>query len=89
MRIMGIVTPVVAVAMILTEALFGAGNPRFVATAQFVLVFACLVPLAYVLGVIFHMGLVGIWTAACVYCTLAAIAMTWKFRQGKWKAIKL
>jgi MATE family multidrug resistance protein len=89
MQIMGVVTPIIAVAMILSEALFGAGNPRFVAIVQLVLVFGCLVPLAYVLGVVAHMGLVGIWAAACVYSILAAVAMSFKFRQGKWKAIRL
>jgi MATE family multidrug resistance protein len=89
MQIMGVVTPIIAVAMILSEALFGAGNPRFVAIAQFALVFGCLVPLAYLLGVVAHMGLVGIWASACVYSILAAIAMSFKFRQGKWKAIRL
>jgi MATE family multidrug resistance protein len=89
MQIMGVVTPIIAVAMILSEALFGAGNPRFVAIAQFTLVFGCLVPLAYVLGISMHMGLVGIWLAACVYAVLAAITMTLKFRGGGWKTIRL
>jgi Na+-driven multidrug efflux pump len=89
MQIMGVVTPIIAVAMILSEALFGAGNPRVVAIVQLVLVFGCLVPLAYVLGVVAHMGLVGIWAAACVYSILAAVAMSFKFRQGKWEAIRL
>jgi MATE family multidrug resistance protein len=89
MQIMGIVTPVISVAMILSEALFGAGNPRFVATAQLVLVFGVLVPLAYVLGIVFHLGLVGIWISACVYFVLAAITMSVKFWRGSWKTIRL
>ncbi len=89
MRMMGIATPVIAIAMIMSEALFGAGNPKFVAVAQFLLVFGVLVPLAYVLGVVAHVGLVGIWIAACVYCTLAAITMSAKFRAGGWKKIVL
>jgi putative MATE family efflux protein len=89
MRMMGIVTPVLAVALILTEALFGAGNPRFVALAQLVLIFGCLLPLAYYLGIVERMNLVGIWTAACVYGALAAATMSAKFRQGAWKAIRL
>jgi putative MATE family efflux protein len=89
MRIMGIVTPVIAVAMILTEALFGAGNPKFVAVAQFLLVFCCLVPLAYLFGIVLHMSLTGVWLAACVYSVLAAITMSWKFRQGSWAKIRL
>lgn len=89
MHIMGIVTPVIAVAMILSEALFGAGNTKFVAVAQLILIFGCLVPLAYVLGVVMHGGLVGIWSAACVYAILAAITMSAKFRGGSWKSIRL
>ncbi len=89
MRVMGIVTPVIAVAMILSEALFGAGNPKFVAVAQGILVFGCLVPGAYLLGVVFHIGLLGIWLSACVYSVFAAITMSVKFRQGAWKHIKL
>ncbi len=89
MRMMGIVTPVIAVALILSEALFGAGNPKFVAVAQLVLVFGCLLPLAYVLGIVFHLGLPGIWMAACVYSAFAAVTMILKFRQGSWKTIRL
>jgi putative MATE family efflux protein len=89
MHLVGIVTPVIAVAMILSEALFGAGNSKFVAVAQLGLVFGCLLPLALVLGVVFHLALVGIWVAASVYFVLAAITMTLKFRQGEWKRIVL
>lgn len=89
MRMMGIVTPIIAVAMILSEALFGAGNPKFVAIAQLVLVFGVLVPGAYVLGVVLGLGLLGIWLSACVYALCAAITMSLKFKQGAWKTIKL
>jgi putative MATE family efflux protein len=89
MRIMGIVTPVVAVAMILSEGLFGAGNTKFVAFAQFLLVFGCLVPVAYLLGIVFHLSLGGVWIAAFAYSCLAAIVMSLKFAGGSWKQIKL
>lgn len=89
MRMMGIVTPVIAVAMILSEALFGAGNTKFVAAAQFCLVFVILVPLAWALGIAFHVGLAGMWIAAVVYAVCAACVMTFKFRGGGWKSIDL
>ncbi|WP_394823380.1 MATE family efflux transporter [Pendulispora albinea] len=89
MRMMGIMTPIIAVAMILSEALFGAGNPKFVAVAQFLLVFFCLLPVSYVLGIVLHLGLLGIWMAACIYAGLAAVVMTLKFRAGAWKKIRL
>ena len=67
MKMMGIVTPIIAVAMILSEALFGAGNTKFVAAAQFCLVFFLLVPLAWVLGVTTNIGLTGMWVGAVAY----------------------
>jgi multidrug resistance protein, MATE family len=89
MHIMGIATPLIAVAMILIEGLFGAGNTRFVAVAQFLLIFAWLLPGAYVLGIVLHLGLRGVWIAAFVYACLAAATMTVKFAGGSWKKIKL
>jgi Na+-driven multidrug efflux pump len=89
LRLMGICTPVIAVGMILTQALFGAGNTRFVMVAELILHFTCLVPLAWLLGITFKFGLMGIWSAAVVYVVLLASAMTWKFAKGDWKGIKI
>jgi MATE family multidrug resistance protein len=89
MRIMGICTPLIAVGMILTQALFGAGNSRFVMVIELILHFTCLVPLAYILGITLNGGLVGIWSAAVVYVILLSSAMAWKFASGDWKGIKL
>lgn len=89
MRLMGVLTPIIAVAMILTEALFGAGTPTFVAVAQFVLVFFVLVPLAYILALLVNQGLMGMWMGAAVYICTAAVVMTTKFRLGAWKKIQL
>lgn len=89
MRVMGIVTPLIAVGMILTQALFGAGNTRFVMVAELVLHFCVFVPLAYVLGVTLRVGLMGIWWSGVVYAVLLAAVMSYKFRSGDWKKIRL
>jgi putative MATE family efflux protein len=89
LHIMGVATPLIAVAMILTEGLFGAGNTRFVAVAQLLLIFAWLVPAAYVLGIVLNVGLRGVWISAFVYSCLAAAALSSKFAGGTWKKIKL
>jgi Na+-driven multidrug efflux pump len=89
MRLMGICTPLIAVGMILTQALFGAGNSRYVMLVELVLHFSCLVPLAWLLGITLNFGLVGIWSAAIVYVLLLCGAMVWKFRRGDWKHIVL
>jgi Na+-driven multidrug efflux pump len=89
MRMMGLVTPIIAVAMILSEALFGAGSTKFVAAAQFCLVFFVLVPMAWALGIKANVGLVGMWSAAVAYAMCASVVMTLKFRSGTWKEITL
>jgi len=80
---------VVAVGMIVVEALFGAGNTRFVMIAQACLHFGVLVPLAYLLGIVFKLGLPGIWAAALIYAIGLALTMSLKFKSGDWKSIKL
>jgi multidrug resistance protein, MATE family len=89
MRMMGLATPLIAVGMILTQALFGAGNSRFVMVIELILHFGCLVPLAWLLGITFKVGLVGIWSAALVYVVLLTSVMVWKFKSGDWKTIQL
>jgi Na+-driven multidrug efflux pump len=89
MRLMGIMTPMIAVGMILTQALFGAGNTRFVMIVELFLHFLCLVPLAWFLGITLNLGLWGIWGAAAVYVVLLTVIMLFKFRSGDWKAIRI
>jgi Na+-driven multidrug efflux pump len=89
LHLIGVATPVIAVAMILSEALFGAGDSKFVAIAQALMVFGWLVPGAYLLGIVFHLSLNGIWIAAFVYMCIAATVMSLKFGSGSWKTIRL
>ena len=56
---------------------------------ELILHFGCLVPLAWVLGVTFKLGLTGLWSAAIVYIVALAFAMAWKFWAGGWRTIKL
>jgi len=88
-RMMALCTPVIAVAMILTQALFGAGNSRFVMVVELILHFTCLMPLAWLFGVTLNGGLPGIWASAIVYAIGLAGAMIWKFARGDWKTTKI
>ena len=89
MRTMAITTPAVAVILIMSEALFGAGNPRFVAVAQFAMIFGVLLPGCWLLAIKLGFGLLGIWLAAGAYCVLGALLLAWKFSRGEWKTIQL
>ncbi|MDB4932602.1 MAG: putative Na+-driven multidrug efflux pump [Myxococcaceae bacterium] len=87
MKIMALMGPVIATAMILTQALFGAGETRFVMIAELGLHFFCLVPLAWLLGKALGLGLVGVWLAAAVYGVALALLMGVKFSRGGWKKL--
>lgn len=89
LRLMGSVTGLVSAGLVLVQALYGAGNPKFVMKAQMILHFGCLIPLSYLLGVGLGLGMFGTWAAAAVYAILLSSVMAWKFRQGHWKQIQI
>jgi len=89
LRLASFVEPLCVVALVFTQALFGAGNPRFVLMVELLLHFTVVVPGAYLLGVVAGMGLMGVWIAASAYVVLLAAIMAWKFAEGSWKQIKI
>ncbi len=89
LRMMGISEVCIALGLITAQALFGAGNTKYVMLVELVLHFTCLVPLAWLLGVVLDFGLMGVWISALTYVVLMATLMAWKFYEGKWKDIRL
>ena len=86
---LGFVCPLIVVALVFTQALYGAGNTVFVMAAELLLHFTCLVPLAYLGGIVFGLGLWGVWGALIFYITALASVMFLKFRTGTWKKIDI
>lgn len=76
--------PVAATALVLAQALYGAGESRFVMIVEGTLHFLCLVPLAWVFAVHMELGLVGCWLAAGVYGVLLMSAVGAKFVRRRW-----
>jgi multidrug resistance protein, MATE family len=89
MRMMASITSLISAALILVQALFGAGNSKFVMKVEFTLHLTCLIPLSYLLGVVLGLGMLGTWMAAAIYVLLLSSLMAWKFYEGKWKQIQL
>ena len=89
LRICGALLPFVLSALVLTQALFGAGNTKFVMFVEFGLHFFCLVPLAYLCGIVFGWGVLGVWMGAFAYILLLCSIMGWKFAEGAWKEIRI
>jgi multidrug resistance protein, MATE family len=89
LRICGALLPFVLSALVLTQALFGAGNTKFVMFVEFGLHFFCLVPLAYLFGIVMGWGVLGVWMGAFAYILLLCSIMGWKFAEGAWKEIRI
>ncbi len=89
MRLMGALEWVIAMAIVATQCLFGAGNTRFVMYAEASLHFGVLIPLSYLLGVLLEWKVFGVWLAAAAYAVGLAATMVLKFRAGGWKSIKI
>ena len=81
--------PLMAVGLILAQALFGAGANNFVAVAEGFLHFGVLVPGAWLLGPVLGFGMEGSWLAAMLYADLLGLVMGAKFLSKGWRKIKL
>lgn len=89
LQLVAVSLPMLVVALILSQSLYGAGANVYVMTAEGLLHFGCLVPLSWLLGPRLGFGLEGIWTAALIYVWGLGIAMGAKFLAKGWRTIKL
>jgi putative MATE family efflux protein len=86
LMLLGLVQGFAGIALVLTQALQGAGNTRYVMLVEFACV-ACYLPTVYLLGLRAGLGLVGAWTGEYIYWLLLSAAVAWKYRSGNWKRI--
>ena len=89
LQLMGASSIFIAMGMILAQALFGAGMTRYVMWVEGGLHIVCLIPLSYLMGMVWGMGLAGVWLSAVLYIVLLSLAMAWKFRTGGWQDVEL
>jgi MATE family multidrug resistance protein len=80
--------PPLAWYFVLSGALRGAGDTRFVLLAQAAAIWLIRLPLASRLGLTFGLGLPGVWTAAFLGMTTRATLLTLRFRRGTWKWLR-
>ncbi|MFO7568070.1 MAG: MATE family efflux transporter [Enhygromyxa sp.] len=89
LRLVAASLPMLVVALILSQSLYGAGANVYVMVVEGLLHFGCLVPLSWLLGPYLGFGLTGIWTAALIYVYGLGIAMGAKFLAKGWRNIEL
>lgn len=88
-RIGALEQPSLAVLMVLSGAVRGAGDtrtPMWVSAAG-VLLFR--VPVVYLFAITFGWGLAGVWLGTALDWATRAVLMAWFYRRGRWKAIRL
>ncbi|BBI30863.1 MATE family efflux transporter [Cohnella abietis] len=81
--------PARACNMVLISSLNAAGDVKFPVAIGLVSMWAISVPLAYVFGIVFNMGLVGIWLAFSIDEWVRAFMMLIRWRKRSWQNVNL
>lgn len=81
--------PGIAVSLSLGGALRGAGDTRAVLFIMAGTTWIVRLVPAYLLAITFGFGVPGAWVAAVLDISVRALLMTYRFRQGKWKHIRV
>ena len=87
--LLGIVQAFAGVGLVLSQAIQGAGNTRFVMLAEFGICATLYLPVVYLLGKVLGLGMIGAWTGEYLYWTSLGVIMFWKFRRGTWKHVQV
>ncbi len=73
----------------LPSGLRAAGDVRFTMFISIGSVFIFRISFAYILGVVFHLGVIGIWLAMGIDWTVRSIIYIVRFKSGRWKNFKV
>ncbi|MEE8410016.1 MAG: MATE family efflux transporter [Myxococcota bacterium] len=89
LQMLGALQGMIAVALVLAQTLYGVGNAKYVLFVEFVLHVLIVSPIAYLFGVVFDYGLMGVYVGPILYVGLLGAAMYWKYIRGEWKEIQI
>jgi putative MATE family efflux protein len=89
LKIMMLSEPLMALSLILGGCLMGAGDTKGTMLVVVSALWIIRLPLAYILSMVAGYGALGVWTAMVISMYFQGIAMTIRFRKGRWKKIKL
>jgi MATE family multidrug resistance protein len=89
LRLVGLVQPLLAAAMVFPGGLRGAGDTRYPMIITAASIWGIRVPLAYLLGLVMGWGLVGAWSAMALDFALRGTLNFLRFRSGGWKTVQV
>lgn len=85
----GLLSPIASAALVLTQALYGAGETKYVMLTEFILHFLFLIPLTWIFAVSLELGLIGCWMATVAYASALLIVTGARFWSEKWKKLTI
>ncbi|MGQ0796383.1 MAG: MATE family efflux transporter, partial [Methanobacteriota archaeon] len=88
-RIHAVRIPAVGVFFAIDGALRGAGDTRFPLVTSLTGIYGLRLPLAYVLGFVLHLEIVGVWIPLVVEYWYRALVISTYFRRGRWKKVRV
>ena len=89
LRLLSIAQVFAAIGLVLSSALIGAGDMRFVLGVEVGNTCLAYLPLVWLLGVHLGLGLLGAWSAEAIYNLIPALLMALRFKSGSWKGIRI
>jgi multidrug resistance protein, MATE family len=89
LRLLAFFQAPLALMIIYTNALRGAGDVRYPVLFTVVGTMLVRLPLAYLLGVVLEGGLLGAWIGMCVDMTIRAVLSGVRFVRGRWQHIQV
>jgi putative MATE family efflux protein len=89
MRLVGLAMPLEALGMITMHALLGAGDTRRVMLASVAAQWIIFLPLAFFVGPVLGLGLLGVWSLQVGYRAALSLTFCFLWNRGKWRGIVL
>lgn len=81
--------PLQAISVVLASALRGAGDTRATLIFTFIGIWIVRVAFGYLMGIVFGLGLFGVWLGWIADFLTRATLIAWRFRGARWKALRV
>ncbi|HNC56309.1 MAG TPA: MATE family efflux transporter, partial [Leptospiraceae bacterium] len=75
--------------MVFASALRSAGLVVWVLIVYVLISYIVMLPFAYMLGIYFQFGTVGLWSGISIWLLCLSSIFVWKFNKGDWKKVKI
>ena len=88
LRLVAWAQPLQAFALVLAGGLRGAGDTRWTMLITAGAIWLVRVPVSYLCGVVFGLGLTGVWIGNSIDSGIRGLAVAWRYSSGRWKTIR-